>query len=100
MGTPYSLSAATDGNAGAAGVAAEFAVASTAAVGAAVGAAATAAVVIAMAAKAIAHPIRFILTPKVGFAGRPACKRAREIGGLIGAGAPPLKGVEPPRFHA
>ena len=48
--------------------------------------------VIAAAAKAIAHPIRFILTPKIGLQDGPLCKRAREIGGLIGAGSPALKG--------
>jgi hypothetical protein len=54
-------------------VALVLAVASMAA-GATAGAAAAAEVVIAAAARAIAHPIRFILTPKIGLAGRPAAK--------------------------
>jgi hypothetical protein len=51
--------------------------------------------VIAAAARAIAHPIRFILTPKNGLQDGPLGKRACEIGGLIGVGFAPLKGVEP-----
>jgi hypothetical protein len=76
-----------------------FAVAS-AATGALAGAAATAAVVIAAAARAIAHPIRFILTPKIGLQDGPLDQRAREIGGLIGAGIAALKGVEPQGLRA
>ena len=52
-------------------------------------------IVIAAAARAIAHPMRFILTPKNGLQDGPLRKRAREIGGLIGVGSPALKGVEP-----
>ena len=46
----------------------------------------------AAAASAIAHPIRFILTPKIGLQDGSPWKCSREIGGLIGAGSPALKG--------